>query len=60
MTNINGTTIKAGDVNIMCIFDSKPEVNDVIQFGTKEYNCVSIDEVNPDGNTVLYYTIQGR
>lgn len=57
---VNGTTVMAGDVNIMCVVNSRPNVNDSLLFGGKTYNIVNVRECNPDGNCVIYYEIQGR
>lgn len=57
---VDGTNVKIEDVNIMCMFDSAPVVNDKLTFGSKEYSIISIKEVNPSGNKVLYYEAQCR
>lgn len=56
----DGTNIKVGDVNIMCVLDSAPQVEEKLIVGSTEYTIVSISECNPDGNCVIYYKIQGR
>lgn len=58
--NINGTTILNGDVQLMCVFDEKPLINDVVYIGEKNYTIVAINEVNPDGSNAIFYNIQGR
>lgn len=58
--DVDGTNIKLGDVNIMCVLDSKPQVEEKLVIGDTEYTIVNISECNPDGNCVIYYRVQGR
>lgn len=57
---VNGTSINAGDVKIMCIFDKEPIVGDVIKMGGRDYTVVRVNGLNPDGKCVIYYDIQAR
>lgn len=57
---VNGTTIQAGDVNIMCYLDEAPKMSDTIKVGNQEYKVVNVAPFCPDGTTVIYYTVQGR
>lgn len=60
MENVNGTSIKAGDIKLMGVFNSKIKVGDTIIFGGKNYTVVNYTVLNPDGLTDIYYTIQCR
>jgi len=60
LANVNGTTIQAGDVNLMCSLSEKPLPTDKIEFGETEYSIVSIAPFNPDGSTDIFYNIQAR
>lgn len=60
VSNIDGTNIKAGDIKVMASLDSAPVTGDQIQIGGKTYTVISWSELNPDGNTNIYYTIQAR
>lgn len=60
LKNIDGTTIKNGDINLLSVFDDKPVLNDVIVFGGNKYTVMNVNPVCPDGETVIYYDIQAR
>lgn len=57
---IDGTIIKSGDVKLMCSLDGEPKEGDVIEFSGKRYSVISVSSLNPDGKTVIAYTVQGR
>lgn len=57
---VNGTIVLAGDVKFMAVFDEPPKNTDIINFGGISYTIVRITPFNPDGNCVIYYTIQAR
>lgn len=57
---INGTLIQQGDVKLMCYLGDKPVIDDVLEIGGIEYLVKDISQLNPDGNTVIYYNLQLR
>lgn len=57
----SGGVIEAGDVKFVCRFSEKPvEVEDRIRYAGETYNIVHCSPVNPAGNYVVVYIIQGR
>lgn len=57
----NDNIINAGDVKFICQFPTAPSaMKDLIVFGGKSYNVISVDEICPDGSTVLLYIVQTR
>lgn len=53
--------LKAGDVKFVARFSEEPtEVDDRIQYAGVNYNVVHYRPVNPTGNYVVTYIIQGR
>lgn len=59
-SDVDGTNVKAGDVRIMAVLDKEPETGDFITVGTRTYSVVSWSEQNPNSDTAIFYTIQGR
>ena len=68
MTNYSEETIAAsdgvigaGDVKFVCRFSEKPtEVEDRVRFAGEDYNIIHCRPVNPTGDYVVTYVIQGR
>lgn len=57
----SGGVIEAGDVKFVCRFSEKPvEIEDRISYAGETYNIVHCSPVNPAGNYVVVYIIQGR
>jgi len=53
--------IGAGDVKFICNFSEAPtEVEDRIKYAGQEYNVVHCKQINPQGDYVVTYVIQGR
>lgn len=53
--------IEAGDVKFVCRFEEKPlEVQDRIRYAGMDYNIVHCRPINPSGDYVVTYVIQGR
>lgn len=53
--------IKAGDVKFICRFSETPtEVEDRIRYAGIEYNIEHYRTINPTGDYVITYIIQGR
>lgn len=53
--------IKAGDVKFVARFPVEPtEVDDRIQYAGSSYNVIHFRPVNPTGDYVVTYIIQGR
>ena len=53
--------IGAGDVKFVCRFSEKPtEVEDRIRYAGEDYNIIHCRPINPTGNYVVTYVIQGR
>lgn len=53
--------IEAGDVKFVCRFSEPPtEVQDRIRYAGVEYNVIHCRPINPTGNYVVTYVIQGR
>ena len=53
--------IGAGDVKFICNFSESPtEVEDRIRYAGQEYNVVHCKQINPQGDYVVTYVIQGR
>lgn len=68
MTNYSEETIAAsdgvigaGDVKFVCRFSEKPEeAVDRVRFAGEDYNIIHCRPVNPSGDYVVTYVIQGR
>lgn len=58
--NIDGTTIKVGDIMFMCSLNGKPQSNDEIFFEGRNYTVINVTPLSPDGKTNIFYTIQAR
>lgn len=53
--------IGAGDVKFVCRFSEKPvEVEDRVRYAGEDYNIIHCRPINPSGNYVVTYVIQGR
>ena len=53
--------VKAGDVKFICRFSEEPtEVEDRVRYAGVDYNIVHFRPVNPTGDYVVTYVIQGR
>lgn len=53
--------IEAGDVKFVCRFSEKPtEVKDRIRYAGEDYNINHCRPINPTGDYVVTYVIQGR
>lgn len=53
--------IGAGDVKFICRFSEQPtEVKDRIRFAGVDYNVIHCKPINPQGDYVITYIIQGR
>jgi hypothetical protein len=53
--------IGAGDVKFICNFSEAPtEVEDRIKYAGEEYNVIHCKQINPQGDYVVTYVIQGR
>lgn len=53
--------IGAGDVKFVCRFPEPPtEVNDRIRYAGEDYNVLHCRPINPTGDFVVTYVIQGR
>lgn len=53
--------IGAGDVKFVCRFPEPPtEVNDRIRYAGEDYNVLHCRPINPAGDYVVTYVIQGR
>jgi hypothetical protein len=53
--------IDAGDVKFICRFREKPEeVMDRIRYAGVDYNIIHCDPIDPTGEYVVTYIIQGR
>ncbi len=53
--------IGAGDVKFVCRFSEEPvEVKDRIRYAGADYNIIHCRPVNPTGDYVVTYIIQGR
>jgi hypothetical protein len=58
--NIDNTLIKVGDVQIMCVLDKPPLMNEKIIINDKEYTIININPFSPDSLNVIYYDLQAR
>lgn len=57
----SGGVIEAGDVKFVCRFSEKPvEIEDRIVYAGETYSIIHCSPVNPAGNYVVVYIIQGR
>ena len=53
--------VKAGDVKFVCRFSEEPtEIEDRVRYAGVDYNVVHFRPVNPTGDYVVTYVIQGR
>lgn len=53
--------IGAGDVKFVCRFDEPPtEVQDRVRYCSVDYNVIHCRPINPTGDYVVTYVIQGR
>lgn len=53
--------VKAGDVKFVCRFTEEPtEVKDRVRYADIEYNVIHYRPINPTGDYVITYVIQGR
>lgn len=53
--------LNAGDVKFVCRFSEVPtEIEDRIRYAGNDYNIVHCRPVNPTGDYVVVYIIQGR
>lgn len=57
---VDGKNILAGDVFLMCVFESEPKQDDRLEWGGKSYNVVKADPVSPAGDVVIYWELQLR
>lgn len=57
---VNGTSVLAGDVNLMCTFDEEIKNGDTVSFGGKNYTVINVNPLSPDGSVVIYYDVQAR
>ena len=57
----SGGVINAGDVKFVCRFSEKPtEQRDRIRYADEDYNVLHCRPINPTGDYVVTYVIQGR
>lgn len=57
----SGGVINAGDVKFVCRFSEKPiEQRDRIRYANEDYNVLHCRPINPTGDYVVTYVIQGR
>ncbi len=57
----SGGLINAGDVKFVCNFTEKPtETKDRIRYANVDYNIIHCRPVDPTGEYVVTYVIQGR
>ena len=53
--------LNAGDVKFICRFSETPtEVEDKIRYAGVDYNIIHFRPINPTGDCVVTYVIQGR
>lgn len=60
ISKANGTTLLFGDAVLMCSFNETPVIGDVLTFGMKKYNVLSVNPLNPNGEVDIYYNLQLR
>lgn len=58
--NADGKNILVGDLSIMAVFDSAPIVGDDLYIAGKKYKVVIKTELNPSGETAIYYKLIAR
>ena len=58
--NIDGTNIKFGDVLFMAQLGKRPQSNDTVTFGGREYTVVNAVPMNVDGSVDIFVNIQAR
>ena len=57
----SGGVLNAGDVKFVCRFNIKPtETKDRIRYANVDYNIIHCRPINPTGDYVVTYVIQGR
>ena len=53
--------LKAGDVKFICRFNEEPtEIEDRVRYANVEYSVIHYRPINPTGDYVVTYVIQGR
>ncbi len=53
--------IGAGDVKFVCRFNEQPvEAKDRIRYAGVDYNIIHCKQINPQGDYVVTYVVQGR
>ena len=58
--NVDGTNIKYGDVLFMAQLPERPQTNDTVVFGGREYTVINVEPLNPDGSIDIFVNIQAR
>lgn len=58
--DIDGTNIMFGDIKFMAVLDDVPFTDDTIIFEGSSYTIKNVIQLNPNGKTNIYYTIQAR
>lgn len=58
--NIDGTNIKFGDVLFMAQLPKRPQSNDSVTFGGKNYTVINVEPLNVDGSLDIIVYIQAR
>ena len=58
--NIDGTNIKFGDVMFMAQLSKRPQSNDTVVFGDRNYTVINVEPMNVDGKTDIFVNIQAR
>lgn len=57
---VNGSSIEAGDVSLLCSLPKKPQISDVLEFGGKRYVVKFVNPCNIDGITDIFYEVQAK
>lgn len=58
--NIDGTSIKFGDVLFMASLEKRPQSNDTVTFGGRSYTVIDCKPMNPNGKTDIFFNIHAR
>ena len=58
--DIDGTNIRMGDVQFMASLNGRPQSNDKITFGNRNYTVINVDPMNVDGSVDIFVNIQAR
>ena len=58
--NIDGTNIKFGDVLFMAAMEQRPQSNDTVTFGGRNYTVINVDPLNVDGSVDIFVNIHAR